>query len=53
MEARGFGGGGPRSWGRPSRFGWREVLLVGVGAGIAAASVLAATLTGQWAFIDG
>ena len=30
MEARGFGGTGPRTWARESRFGWREwVLLAG------------------------
>lgn len=53
MEARGFGGTGTRSWARPSRFGIHEVLLIMLSVVIAAAAVLAATLTGQWAFIGG
>lgn len=53
MEARGFGGSGARTWARPSRFGLREVLLILVGAVIAAAAVVAAVATGQWAFIGG
>jgi energy-coupling factor transport system permease protein len=51
MEARGFGGGGPRSWARPSRFGVREVALVVVGGLIAATAVVVAVTTGQWVFI--
>ena len=51
MEARGFGGSGPRSWARPSRFGVREVLLIVVGALIAAAAVTVAVVTGQWVLL--
>jgi energy-coupling factor transport system permease protein len=51
MEARGFGGSGPRTWARPSRFGAREVLLILVGALIAAAAVAVAVVTGQWVLI--
>ncbi|MEO6533873.1 MAG: energy-coupling factor transporter transmembrane component T [Pseudolysinimonas sp.] len=53
MEARGFGGTATRTWARPSPFGRREVLLILVGALIAAAAVVAAVATGQWAFIGG
>ena len=53
MEARGFGGTAVRSWARPSRFGWREVLVIAVGALVAGVAVLAAVETGQWAFIGG
>ncbi|MBW8764643.1 MAG: energy-coupling factor transporter transmembrane protein EcfT [Microbacterium sp.] len=51
MEARGFGGDGPRTWARPSRFGGREVLLILVGAALAATAVVVAVATGQWVFI--
>lgn len=51
MEARGFGGDVPRTWARPSRFGAREVLLIAVGAGLAAAAVVIAVVTGQWVLI--
>jgi energy-coupling factor transport system permease protein len=51
MEARGFGGSGPRTWARPSTFGAREVVLVVVGGVIAATSVVVSVLTGQWVFI--
>ena len=51
MEARGFGGTGPRTWARPSAFGAREVLLVAVGALIAATAVVVAVVTGQWEFL--
>lgn len=53
MEARGFGGNGPRTWARPSRFGLREWLLIGLSAIIAAMAVVAAVVSGQWAFIGG
>ena len=53
MEARGFGGSAARTWARPSRFGLREVLLIGLGTVIAAAAVVAAVVTRQWAFIGG
>ncbi len=51
MEARGFGGSGPRSWARPSRFGPREVLLIVVGSLIAATAVAVAVATGQWVLL--
>ena len=51
MEARGFGGTGPRTWARPSAFGAREVLLVAVGALIAATAVVVAVVTGHWEFL--
>ncbi|MEP6843587.1 MAG: energy-coupling factor transporter transmembrane component T [Pseudolysinimonas sp.] len=53
MEARGFGGSGARTWARPSRFGLREVLLIALSAVMAGAAVVAAVVTGQWAFIGG
>jgi energy-coupling factor transport system permease protein len=51
MEARGFGGSGPRTWARSSRFGAREVLLIVVGALIAATAVTVAVVTGQWVLL--
>ena len=53
MEARGFGGDGPRTWARPSRFGLREWLLIVLSALIAAIAVVVAVVSGQWAFIGG
>jgi energy-coupling factor transport system permease protein len=51
MEARAFGSDIPRTWARESRFGWREWLLMLVGAGIAAAAVGVSVATGHWNFI--
>lgn len=51
MEARGFGGDVPRTWARPSRFGVHEVVLIVVGAALAATAVVVAVATGQWVFI--
>ncbi|MCW4384232.1 energy-coupling factor transporter transmembrane protein EcfT [Salinibacterium sp. SYSU T00001] len=48
MEARGFGGDTERSWARESHFGGRDVALILVGAGIAAAAVTVAVATGDW-----
>lgn len=53
MEARGFGAPGPRSWARESRFGWRESLLMIIGATVAALSVTVSVATGNWNFIAG
>ena len=53
MEARGFGGTGARTWARESRFGWREWVLLAVGAAISAIAITAAVLTGSWNFILG
>lgn len=53
MEARGFGGSARRTWARPSRVGWREVLVIAVGAAVAAAAIFASVATGEWAFIGG
>ncbi|HEY4151844.1 MAG TPA: energy-coupling factor transporter transmembrane component T [Pseudolysinimonas sp.] len=51
MEARGFGGEAARTWARPSRLGPRDLLLIVLSVVVAAAAVLAAVATGQWAFI--
>ncbi len=48
MEAKGFGGAGRRTWARPSHFGRAEILMVAIGAGIAACSTLAAVAAGSW-----
>jgi energy-coupling factor transport system permease protein len=48
MEARGFGGDGPRTWARPARFGMREWLVVVAGALVGLAAIAAAVLTGSW-----
>jgi energy-coupling factor transport system permease protein len=53
MEARGFGASTPRTWARPSRFGWPELLLLAIGAAVAAAAVTAALLAGTWRFLGG
>ena len=53
MEARGFGGSGRRTWARESRFGRPEVLLIVIGAAVAAVSVAASIVTGHWNFIGG
>lgn len=53
MEARAFGAPGPRTWARPSRFGWREGMLLVVGATISATAVAVAVVTGWWNFILG
>lgn len=53
MEARGFGAPGPRTWARASRFGWREWMLLLVGATISATAVAVAVVTGWWNFILG
>lgn len=51
MEAKGFGSGIPRSWARPSPFGWREVVLIGIGVTIAAVAITAAVMLGSWEFV--
>jgi energy-coupling factor transport system permease protein len=53
MEARGFGGVTKRSWARESSFGWPEVTLLLIGAGIAAVAISAAILVGTWRFLGG
>ena len=53
MEARGFGAPGPRTWARESHFGWREWVLMAIGAAISAIAVTAAVLAGTWNFILG
>jgi energy-coupling factor transport system permease protein len=50
MEARGFGASTRRTWARPSRFGWPEVLLLVIGCAVAAAAIAAAILAGTWRF---
>lgn len=51
MEAKGFGSDIPRSWARPSPFGTREVLLIVVGAGIAAVAISVSVALGSWEFV--
>jgi energy-coupling factor transport system permease protein len=53
MEARGFGGPTPRTWARESRFGWRELLLLLIGAVVAAVAITAAVMAGTWRFLGG
>lgn len=53
MEARGFGSSAPRSWARPSPFGWREAGLLAIGATIAAVSIAVSVATGSWNFVVG
>ena len=53
MEARGFGSSTRRSWARESRFGWREVVLVLIGALVATVAVAVSVATGHWNFIAG
>lgn len=53
MEARGFGGDIPRTWARESVFGWREVVLIAIGAAIAAIAISVAVVFGTWNFIVG
>jgi len=53
MEARGFGASTRRTWARPSRFGWPEILLLVVGFAVAAAAITSAILAGTWRFLGG
>lgn len=53
METRGFGGRGPRTWARESRFGPRDGALLLAGAAISATAVTVAVLTGSWNSILG
>lgn len=48
MEARGFGAPVRRTWARTSTIGPAEVVLLLVGAGIGAASIVVAVATGAW-----
>lgn len=48
MEARGFGAPIQRTWARESHWGWRDWLLIAIGALIGAVAIAAAVLTGQW-----
>lgn len=53
MEARGFGASPKRSWARESRFGWREAVLLLIGAAIAVAAISAAVSAGTWGLPGG
>jgi energy-coupling factor transport system permease protein len=53
MEARGFGAPGRRTWARESTLGWRDWMLMAIGAAISAVAVVAAVLAGTWNFIIG
>lgn len=47
MEAKGFGVG-PRSWLHIPHFGWRDVLVIGVGLAVATMAAMIAVWTGYW-----
>ncbi|HXD61090.1 MAG TPA: energy-coupling factor transporter transmembrane component T [Lacisediminihabitans sp.] len=51
MEAKGFGSDIPRSWARPSPFGARELLMIGIGGAIAAVAIAVAVSLGSWEFV--
>lgn len=51
MEAKGFGSDAPRTWARESRFGARDLVMVGIGVLIAAAAIAAAVILGTWHFV--
>lgn len=51
MEARGFGSSAPRTWARPSRFSWRDAVLLGGATLIAVAATLAAVWAGTWSLV--
>jgi energy-coupling factor transport system permease protein len=53
MEARGFGAPIQRTWARDSPFGWREWVLVLIGAAIAAVALTVTIVSGHWNFIAG
>ena len=53
MEARGFGSAATRSWARPSRFGGRDWVVLGVGVLVAALAVTVSVVTGSWRFVIG
>ncbi|GAB3805640.1 energy-coupling factor transporter transmembrane component T [Humibacter antri] len=53
MEARGFGSSAVRTWARPSRFGARDWIVVGVGVVVAALAVTVSVITGSWRFVIG
>jgi len=48
MEARGFGGPGPRTWARRARFGRPDLVLALGAAAVLAVAVAAAVLAGTW-----
>jgi energy-coupling factor transport system permease protein len=48
MEARGFGGAGPRTWARPSRLSGRDAVLVAVALAVVAVAITASVLSGRW-----
>lgn len=53
MEARGFGAEVRRTWARPSPFGRREAVVIGLGLAVAALSVGISVATGSWHFVLG
>ncbi|MGB4135138.1 MAG: energy-coupling factor transporter transmembrane component T [Microbacterium sp.] len=53
MEARGFGGSGPRTWARPSRWDARDTALVLLAMLVPVLALGAALVTGSWNFILG
>lgn len=53
MEARGFGAPVRRTWARQAHFGWREWMLLAIGAAISGSAIVAAVVAGTWNFILG
>jgi energy-coupling factor transport system permease protein len=53
MEARGFGGSGPRTWARPSRWDRRDTALLLLAALIPLIALWTAVAAGTWNFILG
>lgn len=53
MEAKGFGVRTRRTWARPSPFGWREWVLIGIGVLVAATAVIVSVTTGNWRWVIG
>ncbi|WP_164234687.1 energy-coupling factor transporter transmembrane component T family protein [Microbacterium hydrocarbonoxydans] len=51
MEARGFGGTGPRSWARASVWTWQDTVLVLAAAVIPVVAIWVAVAIGAWNFI--
>jgi energy-coupling factor transport system permease protein len=51
MEARGFGAGGARTWARPSRLAWPDVVLISGGVLLGIAATAAGVLAGTWRLV--
>ncbi|MET4781421.1 energy-coupling factor transporter transmembrane component T [Glaciihabitans sp. UYNi722] len=51
MEAKGFGSDRPRTWARPSSFGYREWWFLALAILIPVIAVVSALLSGTWKFV--